>query len=172
MRSDERTEKTDQYSSVAMRGDDVSQGNSGEGTLGSVDAFQKAKKAEIKKAASSKHFYFMLLGISIVCEVTATISLKFAEGFTVVVPSIITIIGYAASFTLLVRILEHMPLGLVYGIWGGIGSMLTMLAGVIIWGEPFTPLMALGLGLVVVGVYFLNTGTDELEAQRAQREGK
>ena len=162
----------DQHAVVAMHSDNVSHERDPETSIGSVDAFQKAKKAEIKKAASSKHFYFMLLGISIACEVTATISLKFAEGFTVVGPSIITIIGYAASFTLLVRILEHMPLGLVYGIWGGIGSMLTMLAGVIIWGEPFTPLMALGLGLVVVGVYFLNTGTDELEAQRAQREGK
>lgn len=162
----------DQHAVVAMPGDDVGHERDPETSIGSVDAFQKAKKEEIKRTAASKHFYFMLLGISIVCEVTATISLKFAEGFTVVVPSIITIIGYAASFTLLVRILEHMPLGLVYGIWGGIGSMLTMLAGVIIWGEPFTPLMALGLGLVVVGVYFLNTGTDELEAQRAQREGK
>lgn len=162
----------DQHAVVAMHSDNVGHERDPETSIGSVDAFQKAKKAEIKKAVSSKHFYFMLLGISIVCEVTATISLKFAEGFTVVGPSIITIIGYAASFTLLVRILEHMPLGLVYGIWGGIGSMLTMLAGVIIWGEPFTPLMALGLGLVVVGVYFLNTGTDELEAQRAQREGK
>lgn len=171
MRSDKRTENMDQHA-AAMRGDDVGQGSDTRTSTGSVDAFQKAKKEEIERAAASKHFYFVLLGISIVCEVTATISLKFAEGFTVVGPSIITFIGYAASFTLLVRILEHMPLGLVYGIWGGIGSMLTMLAGVIIWGEPFTPLMALGLGLVVVGVYFLNTGTDELEAQRAQREGK
>lgn len=171
MRSKKRTENMDQHA-AAMRSDDVGQSSDIRTPTGSVDAFQKAKKEEIERAASSKHFYFVLLGISIVCEVTATISLKFAEGFTVVGPSIITIIGYAASFTLLVRILEHMPLGLVYGIWGGIGSMLTMLAGVIIWGEPFTPLMALGLGLVVVGVYFLNTGTDELEAQRAQREGK
>ena len=103
------------------------------------------------------------------CAVTATISFKIAEGFTVIGPSIVTIIGYLASFTLLVRILEHMPLGLVYGIWGGVGSALTMLVGVLVWHDPFTPLTALGLSLVVVGVYFLNTGTDELEAQKAQK---
>lgn len=114
----------------------------------------------------SKRFWFVLLGISIVCEVTATISLKMAEGFTVVLPSMITIAGYLVSFVLLVRILEHMPLGLVYGIWGGVGSALTMLVGVIAWHDPFTPLMALGLSLVVVGVYFLNAGTDDIEAQR------
>ena len=74
--------------------------------------------------------------------------------------------GYLVSFILLARILEHMPLGLVYGIWGGVGSALTMLVGVLVWHDPFTPLTALGLGLVVVGVYFLNTGTDELRSTK------
>ncbi len=138
--------------------------------MGNIETFQREKKEAIKKKAASKRFWFLLLGISIACEVTATISLKMAEGFTVVGPSIITILGYLASFILLVRILEHMPLGLVYGIWGGVGSALTMLVGVLVWHDPFTPLTALGLGLVVVGVYFLNTGTDELEARKMQEK--
>ena len=137
-----------------------------------IEAFQKEKKQAVKKMAASKRFWFVLLGISIACEVTATISMKMAEGFTVLGPSIVTIAGYLASFILLVRILEHMPLGLVYGIWGGVGSALTMLVGVLVWHDPFTPLTALGLGLVVVGVYFLNTGTDELEARKKQQEAQ
>lgn len=140
--------------------------------MGNIETFQREKKEAIKKKAASKRFWFLLLGISIACEVTATISLKMAEGFTVVGPSIITILGYLASFILLVRILEHMPLGLVYGIWGGVGSALTMLVGVLVWHDPFTPLTALGLGLVVVGVYFLNTGTDELEARKMQKKAQ
>ncbi len=135
-----------------------------------IEAFQEEKKQAVKKMAASKRFWFVLLGISIACEVTATISMKMAEGFTILGPSIVTIAGYLASFILLVRILEHMPLGLVYGIWGGVGSALTMLVGVLVWHDPFTPLTALGLGLVVVGVYFLNTGTDELEARKKQQE--
>lgn len=137
-----------------------------------IEAFQKEKKQAVKKMAASKRFWFVLLGISIACEVTATISMKMAEGFTVLGPSMVTIAGYLASFILLVRILEHMPLGLVYGIWGGVGSALTMLVGVLVWHDPFTPLTALGLGLVVVGVYFLNTGTDELEARKKQQEAQ
>ncbi len=86
-----------------------------------IEAFQEEKKQAVKKMAASKRFWFVLLGISIACEVTATISMKMAEGFTVLGPSIVTIAGYLASFILLVRILEHMPLGLVYGIWGGVG---------------------------------------------------
>lgn len=140
--------------------------------MGNIETFQREKKEAIKKKAASKRFWFLLLGISIACEVTATISLKMAEGFTVVGPSIITILGYLASFILLVRILEHMLLGLVYGIWGGVGSALTMLVGVLVWHDPFTPLTALGLGLVVVGVYFLNTGTDELEARKMQEKAQ
>lgn len=135
-----------------------------------IEAFQEEKKQAVKKMVASKRFWFVLLGISIACEVTATISMKMAEGFTVLGPSMVTIAGYLASFILLVRILEHMPLGLVYGIWGGVGSALTMLVGVLVWHDPFTPLTALGLGLVVVGVYFLNTGTDELEARKKQQE--
>ena len=137
-----------------------------------IEAFQEEKKQAVKKMAASKRFWFVLLGISIACEVTATISMKMAEGFTILGPSIVTIAGYLASFILLVRILEHMPLGLVYGIWGGVGSALTMLVGVLVWHDPFTPLTALGLGLVVVGVYFLNTGTDELEARKKQQEAQ
>lgn len=123
-------------------------------------------RQENQSQSPSKRFWFFLLGISIVCEVTATISLKMAEGFTVPLPSVITIVGYLVSFILLVRILEHMPLGLIYGIWGGVGSALTMLVGVIVWHDPFTPLTAFGLILVVVGVYFLNAGTDDIEAQK------
>lgn len=140
--------------------------------MGNIETFQREKKEAIKKKAASKRFWFLLLGISIACEVTATISLKMTEGFTVVGPSIITILGYLASFILLVRILEHKPLGLVYAIWGGVGSALTMLVGVLVWHDPFTPLTALGLGLVVVGVYFLNTGTDELEARKMQEKAQ
>ena len=47
-----------------------------------------------------------------------------------------------------------------------------MLVGVLVWHDPFTPLTALGLGLVVVGVYFLNTGTDELEARKMQEKAQ
>lgn len=130
--------------------------------------FEEEKRAAIREKARSKRFYFFLLGIAICSEVTGAICLKASEGFTVALPSIVTVIGYGLSIFLLVKILQHLPLGLVYGIWGGIGSAATMLVGVLVWNDPFTVLTALGLVLVVGGCYLLNKGTDEIEAAKAQ----
>lgn len=135
-----------------------------------VARFAEEKKQAIAMQASAKHRHYAMLLVSICFEITATISLKASEGFTVLLPSISTVICYAVSFGMLVVILKHLPLGLVYGVWGGLGTVATMLAGVLIWNDPFTPLMALAVVLIVGGVYLLNKGTDELEAKRAQQD--
>lgn len=130
--------------------------------------FENEERASVKGKARSKRFYFFLLAIAICCEVTGAICLKASEGFTIVLPSIATAVGYGLSIFLLVKILQHLPLGLVYGIWGGIGSAATMLVGVLVWNDPFTVFTVLGLLLVVGGCYLLNKGTDEIEAAKAQ----
>ena len=130
--------------------------------------FENEERASVKEKARSKRFYFFLLALAICCEVTGAICLKASEGFTVALPSIATAVGYGLSIFLLVKILQHLPLGLVYGIWGGIGSAATMLVGVLVWNDPFTVFTGLGLLLVVGGCYLLNKGTDEIEAAKAQ----
>ena len=130
--------------------------------------FENEERASVKGKARSKRFYFFLLAIAICCEVTGAICLKASEGFTIVLPSIATAVGYGLSIFLLVKILQHLPLGLVYGMWGGIGSAATMLVGVLVWNDPFTVFTVLGLLLVVGGCYLLNKGTDEIEAAKAQ----
>lgn len=127
------------------------------------------EKRLAREKAKSKRIAFVLLGVAIVAEVTGAISLKASEGLTVALPAIVTAVCYTISFSLLVKILKELPLGLVYGIWGGIGSAATMLVGVVIWHDPFTVFTAIGLALVVGGVYLLNKGTDEIEAARAQQ---
>ncbi len=131
-------------------------------------SFKEDERTAIKEKVRSKCFYFFLLAIAICSEVTGAICLKASEGFTVVLPSAVTVVGYGLSIFLLVKILQHLPLGLVYGIWGGIGSAVTMLVGVLVWNDPFTAFTALGLVLVVSGCYLLNKGTDEIEAAKAQ----
>ncbi len=130
--------------------------------------FEEEKHALVREKARSKRFYFLLLAVAICSEVTGAICLKASEGFTVPLPSIVTVVGYGLSVFLLVKILQHLPLGLVYGIWGGIGSAATMLVGVLIWNDPFTALTAVGLILIVGGCYLLNKGTDEIEAAKEQ----
>ena len=107
---------------------------------------------------------YILLCFSVTTEVFATTMMKLSEGFTVLGPSICVVISYTISFSLLIVILKHMPLGLVYGIWGGAGTALTALVGVVMWGEPFTLFTGLGLSLIVAGIVLLNKGSqDELD---------
>lgn len=127
------------------------------------------EKQLVREKAKTKRFAFVLLGVAIVAEVAGAICLKASEGLTVPLPTFVTVVGYLIAFSLLVKILQDLPLGLVYGIWGGVGSAATMLVGVVIWHDPFTAFTAVGALLVIGGVYLLNKGTDEIEASRAQQ---
>lgn len=127
------------------------------------------EKQLAREKAKQKRMAFVMLGIAIVAEVTGAICLKASEGLTVPLPSVVTVVGYVVSFTLLVKILQNLPLGLVYGIWGGIGSAVTMLVGAVVWHDPFTAFTVVGVVLVIGGVYLLNKGTDEIEAAREQQ---
>ena len=74
---------------------------------------------------------YALLSVSIVLEVFGTTMMKLSVGFTVPLFTVLTLMGYLVSFTLLTFTLKHLPLGLVYGIWGGVGTVLTAAIGII-----------------------------------------
>lgn len=109
---------------------------------------------------------YALLSVSIVLEVFGTTMMKLSVGFTVPLFTMLTLMGYLVSFTLLTFTLKHLPLGLVYGIWGGVGTVLTAAIGIIAWGDPFNWITCVGIALVVGGVVLLNQGTQELEDAR------
>lgn len=96
-------------------------------------------------------FFFAVLS-----EVTATTSLKFSEGFTKLVPSVIVVVGYGLSFYLLSLSLKVMPIGLAYALWSGIGITLTALAGIILWNESLDWAMVVGIILIILGILVIN----------------
>lgn len=107
---------------------------------------------------------WLLLLVAVACEVTAALSLKAALDR----PALYAVVaaGYGAAFVLLARVLAlGMPLGVAYGVWGALGVSATALLSATLLGESLTPLMALGLALVVGGV-----ATVELGSQAAARE--
>ena len=77
----------------------------------------------------------LILFFAVLSEVIATTSLKFSEGFTKLVPSIIVVVGYGLSFYLLSMTLKVMPIGIAYALWSGIGITLTVILGKVIWNE-------------------------------------
>ena len=106
------------------------------------------------------------LGGAIVSEVLATLALRQAlnqPGFYVMVG-----IGYALAFILLSLTLKAgMPLGVAYGLWGALGVALTAVLSMLVFGEPITVLVALGIALIMAGVLLVEVG-----AQRASTQDK
>lgn len=95
----------------------------------------------------------LLAGIS---EVGWAVGLKYTEGFTKLVPSLITIGGLVLSFWMLAFALKTLPLGTAYAIWTGIGTVGAALFGILVLGEPATAGRIACLGLIVSGIVGLN----------------
>ena len=99
--------------------------------------------------------YFMLVG-AILGEVIGTSLLKASQQFTRPVPSVLTIIAYAASFYLLSVIVRTIPVGIVYAIWSGMGIVLISLVGWIVYRQTLDMPAMIGLGLIIAGVIVVN----------------
>jgi small multidrug resistance pump len=101
---------------------------------------------------------WLLLAGAIALEVTATLSLKGAmelPGLYIVV-----VIGYLGSFVALSFVLRAgMALGVAYGIWGASGVALTAIFSTLLFGEPLTVLMSIGIVLVIGGVLCVEIGS-------------
>jgi small multidrug resistance pump len=99
---------------------------------------------------------WLVLGCAIVAEVIATSALKASDGFSRLIPSLITVVGYAIAFYLLALTLRTMPVGIAYAIWSGVG---TILIGAVAWlwyGQKLDLAAVIGMALIVAGVIVLN----------------
>ncbi len=99
---------------------------------------------------------FILLLFAIIAEVTGTTALKLSNGFTKPFPSIVVVIGYGASFYLLSLALKAMPIGMAYAIWSGVGLVLTVIVGIMIFRETLDWARVVGIILILVGIVFIN----------------
>ena len=99
---------------------------------------------------------FVILFFAILSEVIATSSLKYSEGFTKPIPSVVVAVGYGLSFYLLSIALKTMPIGVAYAIWSGVGLVLTVIAGIILWRETLDWAKVTGIVFILVGIVLIN----------------
>ena len=85
-------------------------------------------------------------------EVAWAIGLKYTDGFTRLVPSLVTIISMIVSVVLLGLALKVLPVGTGYAVWTGIGTIGTALLGIILFGEPATAMRLVCIGFIVAGI--------------------
>ncbi len=85
-------------------------------------------------------------------EIGWAVGLKYTEGFTRLVPSVLTAASMVVSVGLLGLALERLPLGTAYAVWTGIGTVGTALLGMALFGEPADALRLACIGLIVAGI--------------------
>ncbi|WP_435743463.1 DMT family transporter [Microbacterium sp. PMB16] len=102
--------------------------------------------------------------IAIGLEVSATLALRAAEGFTHPLWLIVVVIGYSGSLWLLSIVLDRgMPVGVAYGIWSAIGVVLTAVLGTALFGETLGAVQIVGVGVIVIGVLLVELGSHKRE---------
>jgi multidrug transporter EmrE-like cation transporter len=97
-----------------------------------------------------------LLMVAIVCETTAAGLLKRSDGLTRLWPSVGMLVAYGAELLLLSMVLKVLPIGPVYALWAGVGTALTTLIGLVLFGDRLTMTAWVGLGFVTLGAVLLS----------------
>jgi small multidrug resistance pump len=95
---------------------------------------------------------FVFLALAIAAEVLGTTALKASDGFTRLWPSVLVVVSYALAFYLLALVLRHLPVGIAYAFWAGLGIVLVTLVGILAYGEKPDLPAVLGLSMIVGGV--------------------
>ncbi|MBV9053155.1 MAG: quaternary ammonium compound efflux SMR transporter SugE [Hyphomicrobiales bacterium] len=85
-------------------------------------------------------------------EVSWAVALKYTEGFSRLVPSLVTIVGMALSLGFLGLALKVLPIGTAYAVWTGIGAVGTVAFGIYLFGEPASAIRLACIALILAGI--------------------
>ena len=108
---------------------------------------------------------WLWLFLAIALEVTATILMKYSDGFTRLGPTVGMLVFYALSLAPLARVLKQLEVGAVYAIWSALGTAAVALIGMVLFHEPANALKVFSIALIIVGVVCLN-----LSGHQARRD--
>ncbi len=102
---------------------------------------------------------WLVLLVAGLCEVAWAIGLKYTEGFSRLVPSVLTLSAMVVSVVLLGWSLKVLPVGTAYAVWTGIGAVGTALLGMLLFDESRDVARLVCIGLIVAGILGLKLVT-------------
>ena len=85
-------------------------------------------------------------------EIVWSVSLKFADGFTKLWPTVVVIISGLVSMALLSLALRGISMGTAYAVWAGIGAVGVAVAGMILFGESREAMRLLSIAAIIAGI--------------------
>ncbi|WP_299530194.1 multidrug efflux SMR transporter [Ulvibacterium sp.] len=100
-----------------------------------------------------KWFYLI---IAIIGELIATSALKESKGYSVLKPSIVSVVGYGVTFYFFSLAIKQIPLGIAYAVWAGLGIILITVIGYLRFKQTLDLPAIIGLSFIVIGVTLVN----------------
>ncbi len=95
---------------------------------------------------------WIIVSLAGIFEIVWALGLKYSDGFSKFWPSLITLISLVLSLSLLSFAMRTLPFTTAYGVWVGIGTIGTIVAGIILFSEPVDPVKVMSLLLILIGV--------------------
>ena len=103
--------------------------------------------------------YWFYLGCAIVFEVFGTLSMQYSNVSHNMIGYVIMAIMISSSYFMLAKAVQRIDLGIAYALWEGIGVVIITIFSVLLFNEPISPLKAIGLGVLVLGISLLKSGS-------------
>ena len=107
----------------------------------------------------SSGFAWLILFVAGLCEVGWAVGLKYTDGFTRPLPTVLVIATMVASVWLLAVALRTIPLGTGYAVWTGVGAVGTALMGMLLFDESRDAMRLACIALIVAGIVGLKLFT-------------
>ena len=95
---------------------------------------------------------WVVLFVAGLLEVGWAVGLKYSEGLSRPLPTLLTGIALLASMGLLASAMRTLPLGTAYAVWTGIGTVGTAILGIMLFREPVTAMRLLCIALILAGI--------------------
>ncbi len=102
---------------------------------------------------------WVILVIAGLFEIGWAIGLKYSEGFTRLWPTIGTVVAMTISLWLLGVAVKSLPVGTAYAVWVGVGTVGTVVLGILLLGEPANAARLISVALIVAGIVGLKLAT-------------
>ena len=122
--------------------------------------------------------YWIWLFVAILLEVAATVFMKFSDGFSKLIPTLIMGLLYGISFIPLAIALKKMEVSVAYAVWSAVGTALITVLGMFLFHEKLSMVKIGGIALIILGVVALNltersttTPVDQASAQLNAKDG-
>jgi quaternary ammonium compound-resistance protein SugE len=95
---------------------------------------------------------WILLVVAGLFEVAWAMGLKYTDGFSKPLPTALTVGAMLASIGLLGLAMKHLPVGTAYAVWTGIGTVGTVILGIVLLGDSASPMRLACVGLIILGI--------------------